>query len=251
MGNAAVQTWPAPPAEASAAPASRPAPTAVNRLDPPRTHGRYYVLSRLAAAMRAVAADFVAPLRAQTLIDLGCGDMPYRPLLAPLVGNYLGVDLADNPAAQFHLQADGSAPLPDQSADLVMSTQVLEHVADPLGYLAECLRLLAPAGRLILSTHGVWKYHPHPTDYWRWTGSGLRRTIESAGFQILHFQGLLGPAACGLLLMQDAIVAKLPRGLRQFAAAAFQPLLALADKLHTQPERDADGSVYLLVAQKI
>jgi SAM-dependent methyltransferase len=244
MSTAVTPTMPAP----AGAQAARPAP-ACDRLNPSRWNGRYYVLQRLAQAMRRVADDHVAPSPARVLVDLGCGDTPYRALLAPLVGRYLGVDLPGNPAADMCLRADGSAPLPDASADIVLSTQVLEHVADPRAYLDECRRLLRPGGRLILSTHGVWKYHPHPDDFWRWTSAGLVRTIESAGFQIVHVQGLLGPAACGLLLLQDALVVKLPRPLRRFAAAAFQPLLALADRLHTQDQRDADAAVYLLVAR--
>src|SRR5258708_4167343 len=49
--------------------------------------------------------------------------------------------------------ADGMAlPLPDRSFDLVLSHAVIEHVADAPLYLRECARVLAPGGRVYLST---------------------------------------------------------------------------------------------------
>ncbi len=71
--------------------------------------------------------------------------------------------------------------------------RVLEHVWDIDWYLRECHRLLVPGGWLILSTHGVWPYHPHPTDYRRWTGDGLQAELESRGLKVIAFHGLIGP----------------------------------------------------------
>jgi SAM-dependent methyltransferase len=49
--------------------------------------------------------------------------------------------------------ADGMAlPFPDGSFDLVLSHAVIEHVADAPLYLRECARVLAPGGRVYLST---------------------------------------------------------------------------------------------------
>jgi len=49
--------------------------------------------------------------------------------------------------------ADGMyLPFSDASFDLVLSHAVIEHVADAALYLRECARVLAPAGRMYLST---------------------------------------------------------------------------------------------------
>ena len=50
--------------------------------------------------------------------------------------------------------AEGTAeqlPLPDGSADLVISTTSFDHWADQRAGLAECARVLAPGGHLVLS----------------------------------------------------------------------------------------------------
>lgn len=50
-------------------------------------------------------------------------------------------------------QADGAAlPFPDRSFDLILSHAVIEHVADPSGYLSEARRVLRDEGRFFLQT---------------------------------------------------------------------------------------------------
>jgi SAM-dependent methyltransferase len=43
-------------------------------------------------------------------------------------------------------------PYPDGTFDLVTSMDVVEHIVDPVPWLAEALRVLKPAGRLFLTT---------------------------------------------------------------------------------------------------
>ena len=46
-------------------------------------------------------------------------------------------------------------PFPEQSLDRVVSLNVAEHLADPTGHLAQCHRVLAPGGLLVLA-HSDW-----------------------------------------------------------------------------------------------
>ncbi len=184
------------------------------------------------------------------LVDFGCGDMPYRSVIEPLVGKYLGVDLEMNPAAEHHIGFDSKTTLPDNYCDIVLSNQVLEHVDSPDGYLKEALRILKPGGTAIITTHGYWFYHPTPNDYWRWTSAGLRKIIEASGFNIASFFGIMGLAASGLQLLQDAIINKLPKFIIPPIAIIFQTLIWLLDKMHNQAQRNRDASLYIVVAQK-
>ena len=94
--------------------------------------------------------------------------------------------------------------------------------------------MLRPGGRMLLSTHGMFIYHPDPVDYWRWTCAGLRHVVEEAGFRVVRFEGVIGLLATGLQFVQDATYYHLPRPLRPVYAFVMQSLVALADRLQAQ-----------------
>lgn len=183
------------------------------------------------------------------VLDYGCADQPYRQLLPP-GAEYVGADLPGNPDAAVHLLADGGLPLEAGQFDAVLSTQVLEHVADPARYLAEAARVLRPGGRLLLSTHGIMVYHPDPVDYWRWTGAGLTRQIELSGLKVRELWGVMGLAATGLQLFQDATWGRLPSFLRKPYALVLQALIGLADRLDSPYDKSMNALVFAVIAEK-
>ena len=183
------------------------------------------------------------------LLDYGCADMPYRSFFPETV-EYVGADLPGNPDATVDLNPDATVPAEESSFDAVISTQVLEHVGDPALYLSECFRVLKPGGRLLLSTHGVFVYHPDPVDYWRWTCAGLQRQIEAAGFEVIRFEGVFGLIAIGLQTVQDGIYWHLPRLLRPIFALVMQALIKLADGIQSDGSRRLNASVFVVVATK-
>lgn len=183
------------------------------------------------------------------VLDYGCATSPYRDLFTSGV-QYVGADLPGNPAAQLHIDAEGRVPDGNGAFDAVLSTQVLEHVADPGLYLQECWRLLRPGGALLLTTHGLWIYHPDPVDYWRWTSAGLRRTLERAGFEIEHVEGLMGLSAVAVQLFQDATHNHVPRRLRNVYRFCLQRLVAWCDRFHSTQSRVDNAMVYVVVARK-
>jgi SAM-dependent methyltransferase len=221
-----------------------------DRLYPSVFHPRYVVLSKLRDETVKKIKELTAANKQQILVDFGCGDMPYREVIEPHVGKYLGVDLEMNPKAEHHIGFDSKTTLPDNYADIILSNQVLEHVDTPPGYLQEALRILKPGGVIILTTHGYWFYHPTPNDYWRWTSTGLRKIIEEETFEVNSFNGILGLSASGMQLFQDGILFKLPKFLAPLWAVFMQGVIWLFDQIHSQPQRDRDGALYVVVAQK-
>jgi SAM-dependent methyltransferase len=118
------------------------------------------------------------------LLDFGCGGSPYKGLL-PQFSPYVRADITAGEGIDLVLDSRGSLPgEPAASYDVVLSTQVLEHVPDPARYLTEAHRLLRPGGALVLTTHGFFQEHGCPYDYYRWTGYGLERAVEDAGFVV-------------------------------------------------------------------
>jgi ubiquinone/menaquinone biosynthesis C-methylase UbiE len=103
---------------------------------------------------------------AERALDLGCGDGAFTGHLAGAVAEVIGADVAEtalrrararHPSIEFRLVAfDGPLPFDDNAFDLVWSSEVIEHVADTARWLSEVRRVLAPGGRLLLTTpnHG-------------------------------------------------------------------------------------------------
>jgi hypothetical protein len=102
----------------------------------------------------------------------------------------------------------------------------------------------------MLSTHGIFVYHPDPVDFWRWTSAGLEHVLSDAGFEVKEVEGVVGLIAIGLQLVQDAIYYKVPAGVRQALAFTLQRIIALADRLQSPGSKRLNASVYVIVAEK-
>jgi SAM-dependent methyltransferase len=224
----------------------RDRPTDLRRPTP--WHRLSHIVAALPAGLHELSGDLRVPPGGRVL-DYGCADVPYRGFFAPDV-DYVAADLAGNPHATLELNPDGTVPLEDGSCDAVVSTQVLEHVVDPGLYLGECARVLRPGGRMLLSTHGFMVYHPDPDDYWRWTCAGLRKVVVDGGLEVERFEGIMGLAASGLQLVQDAVYWKLPGPLRPVLALVLQSLIKLADRLEPRSSKRLNALVFALVAVK-
>jgi SAM-dependent methyltransferase len=221
-----------------------------DRLNPTLFSPRYVHLSKLRDHTLLTLAEITKSNKNLLLVDFGCGDMPYKSVIEPMVGQYLGVDLDINPKADHHIDFDSKTTLPDNYCDIILSNQVLEHVDSPAGYLQEAYRILKPGGSMIITTHGYWYYHPTPNDYWRWTSAGLQKTIKKENFQIESFFGIMGLAASGIQLFQDAIINKCPKFLVAPISVVMQSLIIIFDKIHNQKQRDRDASLYVVLATK-
>ncbi len=129
------------------------------------------------------------------VLDVGCARKPYYPFFSSFASEYVGIDI-DNPMAEVVAAAD-NVPLSDNSFDLVLCIQLLEHVEDPAAVVRELSRLVRPGGRVLAATHGVSVYHPDPVDHWRWTHSGLELLFRANGaWTSLSVEASAGTASC-------------------------------------------------------
>lgn len=164
-----------------------------DRLNPRWWHHARHSLVALRDTAHRVLRERVGLSPGQIVVDLGCGDCPYREWFLDAGCEYIDCDLDGD--VTVRIRPGEPVPLADGVADGVVSFQVLEHVWDLDWYLYEAKRLLIPGGWLLLSTHGAWLYHPHPTDYRRWTADGISRELEQRGFAVELVCGLVGPLA--------------------------------------------------------
>jgi len=106
-----------------------------------------------------------APFAGLRILDIGCGGGLLCEPMARLGAEVTGVDAAEGniPVARTHAEQSGlridyrhttAEALADTAAefDVVLTMEVIEHVADPLGFLTACRRLLRPGGLHLCST---------------------------------------------------------------------------------------------------
>ena len=74
----------------------------------------------------------------------------------------------------------------DASFDVVLCTEVLEHLPEPQRAIDEVYRVLTPGGQLLLTTRFLFPIHDAPHDYFRFTKYGLRYLLRR--FEIVELQ---------------------------------------------------------------
>jgi SAM-dependent methyltransferase len=146
------------------------------------------------------------------ILDYGCGGSPYCTLFPN--ATYHRADHAKTTNLDFTTDEAGLLPgVASEGYDMVLSTQVLEHVVSPQAYLREAFRVLKPGGVLLLSTHGIYPDHGCPVDYWRWTADGLKLELERSGYAVKKIYRLTsGPRAVLFWIGQLASTFNLPSG---------------------------------------
>ncbi|SEW42650.1 3-demethylubiquinone-9 3-methyltransferase [Cognatiyoonia koreensis] len=123
-----------------------------------------YITNQISAEFdRNLKAD--KPFEGLHILDIGCGGGLLCEPMARLGATVVGADAAERniPVAQIHAEQSGldidyrhttAEAMADagEQFDVVLNMEVVEHVADPLGYLTACQQLLKPGGLHLCST---------------------------------------------------------------------------------------------------
>jgi SAM-dependent methyltransferase len=138
-------------------------------------HVRQFVISRMRAYLRS----------GMRVLDAGCGEQPFRSWIESHGAHYVGNDIVQNAAATVDLVAPITAiPAESASFDLVLVSEVLEHVADSAGAFAELARLLRPGGQIIITTPFMYRLHEEPHDYVRLTNGAIAAHATHCGLAV-------------------------------------------------------------------
>ena len=144
-----------------------------------------------------LAADTVAevlehhPLDGATVVDVGCGPAEFARAFRAEGARYVGLDVdvhtpgtGERPHA---ITARGEhLPFADGCADVVMSSNVMEHVPQPGVLGREMIRVARPGGLVLISYTAWWSPHGgHETAPWHYLGGeyAARRYAREHGHQ--------------------------------------------------------------------
>ncbi len=184
-----------------------------NYFDDEATHAHSYIMQPLMQMLNNI--------KPQNILDLGCGNGALVNYLLSKNYEAYGTDASDAGIAiaqrkypdRFALQNLDHEDLPQQFQNLkfntIISTEVIEHLYDPRGFIDFCTRVLKKADgerHIILSTpyHGylknlvlaiVGKWDQHANPLWDgghiklWSKATLSTLLEEKGFEVIDFKG--------------------------------------------------------------
>jgi SAM-dependent methyltransferase len=189
---------------------------------------RYVVRSSILKAV-----DWILPECRGTMLDIGCGEMPYRSYIVDrsAVEQYLGVDIESDLGYQDRVKPDRYwdgrvIPIEDGSINVVFCTEVLEHVPDTLSFLKEARRVLKPGGLFFFTTPFLWPLHDVPYDEYRFTPYAIERFFAEAGFQSWTVKPLGGwHASLAQMLGLWVNRSKLSARSRKFLRRIIKPIM--------------------------
>jgi ubiquinone/menaquinone biosynthesis C-methylase UbiE len=122
-------------------------------------HQRQHARLKQASAERTLRLLPTAPSGGR-LLDVGCGTGDFLIAAAARTYEVTGIEFSESSAATAAARVHGmivhgsleGAALPDASFDVVATSDVIEHVRDPLSFARELRRVLKPSGVAVVST---------------------------------------------------------------------------------------------------
>jgi SAM-dependent methyltransferase len=155
------------------------------------------ISSRLVADLIASYYEKYLPLYSKgTLIDLGCGEVPFFEVYKSYVNEIVCVDWAstfhDIAFADFYCDLNDILPFENEKFDTIILSDVLEHISRPQLLICEMSRILVKNGKIIMNVPFIYNLHEIPHDYYRYTEYGLKFLIESCGLRTIYISPIGG-----------------------------------------------------------
>lgn len=104
-------------------------------------------------------------LENKDILDIGCYDGTFLSLLENRYNNLYGLEASDYGARestkkgirvkQFFFDDQTRMPFDDQTFDLIVAGEIIEHIYDTDFFISEIGRLLKPGGKLLISTPNI------------------------------------------------------------------------------------------------
>jgi SAM-dependent methyltransferase len=226
------------------------------------------------ARHEAAYAELVGHCAGAVVLEAGCGEGYGADLLAGVAHRVLALDYDQPACAHAHRAYPRidvlrgnlvQLPIRDGALDVVVNFQVIEHLWDQAGFLAECARVLRPGGTLLVTTPNRITFSPgrdtplNPFHTRELSGPELAGLLAGAGFSVDFLGGLAhGPrlraldAKHGGSLIQaqvDVVMGRLP-GTAEWPAELLADVASVRAQDFEIDDRDVAGSLDLVAVAR-
>ena len=201
-------------------------------------HGAYHwgMISRdlrhhhlFTAARYELCLRMMGDIRGRKVLDFGCGDGALTGLLykrgAQVTGvdtNELGISLARQKFVEHQFKGEfitDSSALPDNTFDLCVCCEVIEHVDQPDLLLVEIARVLKPSGIAIISTPIRFTESPLDHEHVKEFFPSEFRQLCETRFRVLELRQEIPLYKTEMFLNRSGLWGKIQKGLLNFRSA--------------------------------
>lgn len=174
----------------------------------------------------------------------------FRPPLQDVYDwEYLNID--PNTRPDYCCGAD-CIPVEDNVFDIILLTEVLEHLENPLNSLEEVKRVLKEGGKIIVTIPFMYPLHADPYDFQRWTSIKLRLELSKLGFKKI----MIEPMGSTFAVIYDIVYSSLTlaskkpqrfrnRFIRKFILPLFSKFFLVLDRKYMYKSKHITTGYYI------
>jgi SAM-dependent methyltransferase len=126
------------------------------------------------------------------LLDLGAGRAQFHDLFTG-AQTFVAADFFPYPDVNLICDLTQRLPLASDVFDVIVASNVFEHLPNTADVLRECHRVLRPGATLLATIPFLVSVHQAPYDFHRYTPFMLKRLLEDAGFGDIEIKPLATP----------------------------------------------------------
>lgn len=123
------------------------------------------------------------------LADVGAGQLEFKEITGKF--RVCNVDFYSYPGIDVVCDFGAGLPFRDESVDIILLSNVLEHIPEPQKLLEECFRVLKKNGYVLGSVPFLIPIHQKPYDFFRYTDVNLKYIFNKSGFTSVSIKPVL------------------------------------------------------------
>lgn len=117
-------------------------------------------------------------------LEVGQEDRSYYSIFQDLQPEYFIADIKSGPGVTHVMPGPYELPFDDNSIDLIVSGQMLEHCKNPFRSVAEMKRILKPDSYIVLIAPSMGKRHD-VIDCWRFMDDAFKAIAEEVNLKVI------------------------------------------------------------------